>query len=530
MTDPDLLGTSLIGSIRSSGGGKEFAATNPVTRAALPPAYVSATPDDVAQAATLAAVAFRTYGSLTGKVKGAFLHAIAANLESAGEQIVQRAHLETALAIPRLQGELARTCNQLRMFAGLVEEGSWVDARIDTGNPGRTPLPRPDVRSLLRPVGPVAVFGASNFPLAFSVAGGDTAAALAAGCPVVVKAHPAHPGTSELTAIVLQQTVRECGLPEGTCSVLFDNDFEAGLALVKHSMISAVGFTGSRRAGHALVDAASKRAVPIPVFAEMSSINPLVILPGAIRDRSTTIAESLHASVILGVGQFCTNPGLIFVLAGKETEKFISGLGRLFAGTPKGTMLSKRIATLYCERVSQLEGAPGVTTVAGGAAGAQGYEAPASLFRTGGSTFISNGMLSEEVFGPATLVVVCEDKEELVSVARILEGQLTASVHGTEADLLENRTLLDVLETKAGRIVFNGYPTGVEVGHAMVHGGPYPATSDGRSTSVGSRAIMRFVRQVCFQNSPEALLPDELKTSNPLGIQRMVDGILTREH
>lgn len=528
MPDLKLEGVSLIGGGRGPRKGKEFFAINPLTREQLAPSYVAATAEDVGLAASFAAEAFRVYGFLSGKEKGTFLRALAANLEACGEQIVRRANLETALAIPRLQGELARTGNQLRMFAGLVEEGSWVDARIDTGNPDRTPLPKPDVRSMLRPVGPVAVFGAANFPLAFSVAGGDTAAALAAGCPVVVKAHPAHPGTSELTAIVLQNTVRECGLPGGTCSVLFDNDFEAGLALVKHPAIAAVGFTGSRRAGHALVDAAARRPVPIPVYAEMSSINPLVVLPGALRERGEIIAAALHASVILGVGQFCTNPGLVLLPGGAETESFIGRLGTLFAGTPKGTMLSRRIASLYCQRVSQLEGARGVTRVAGGAGEALEYEAPASLFRTTGSVFLSEAMLSEEVFGPATLIVVCSGPAELESVARSLEGQLTASVHGTDGDLLDHRGLLEILETRAGRIVFNGYPTGVEVGHAMVHGGPYPATSDGRSTSVGSRAIFRFTRQVCYQNSPDALLPDELKASNPLRIQRMIDGVCSR--
>jgi 2,5-dioxopentanoate dehydrogenase len=426
---------------------------------------------------------------------------------------------------PRLRSETARTCNQLRLFADLVEEGSWVDARIDHGDGDRKPLPKPDVRSMLRPLGPVVVFGASNFPLAFSVAGGDTASALAAGNPVIVKAHHAHPGTSELVGLALADAVRSCGLPEGTFSLLYGSGNEVGTALVKHPLIKAGGFTGSRAGGRALFDVASSRPEPIPFYAEMSSVNPVVILPGALRDRADQIAAGLHGSVTLGAGQFCTNPGLVFLADNEDSNAFVKQLGALIASTAEQTMLTSAISSSYRKGVSARSTHAAVETI-GVSEQRAACGANAALFKTTAADFLAHPELADELFGPSTLVVIYTD--QLVELINSLEGQLTITVHGSEEDLNNNQDLIHLLETKAGRLVFNSYPTGVEVSHAMVHGGPYPATSDGRSTSVGTRAIFRFTRQLCFQDFPNSALPAELQEDNPRNIWRMVDGKITR--
>ncbi len=460
---------------------------------------MKSTLNDVDHAAHAASEAFATYGWLSGRQKGELLRAIASRLETNGDSIVERANGETSLGLTRLQGELTRTCNQWRLFAALVEEGSWVDARIDHGKVA--------VRSMLRPLGPVAVFGASNFPLAFSVPGGDTAAALAAGCPVIAKAHPAHPRTSELVGLILADV-----MPRGTFALVFDDGYEIGSALVKHPLMKAVGFTGSRRGGRALMDVAAARREPIPVYAEMGSINPVFILPRALRERGPEIAAGIHASVTVGVGQFCTNPGLVVTTG---AEAFLEDLATRMAATPCAPMLTPSITDAYNAGVARFASlADRRAFVEGGAA----------LFATSASTFLNHQELMDEVFGPSTLVVQYESRDRLLEVARALEGQLTVAVHAAQGELQEYRDLLAILEMKAGRIVFNGYPTGVAVVPAMVHGGPYPATSDGRSTSVGTRAIERFTRPVAWQNAPDEVLPDELKEPNPLGIRRMVNG------
>jgi len=376
---------------------------------------------------------------------------------------------------------------------------------------------------MLRPIGPVVVFGASNFPLAFSVAGGDTASAFAAGNPVIVKAHHAHPGTSELVGVAVSDAVRECELHEGVFSLIYGGGSNVGTALVKHPLIKAGGFTGSRSGGRALFDAASSRPEPIPFYAEMSSVNPVVVLPEALRTRSEQVAIGLHASVTLGAGQFCTNPGLVFLPDSDDAKLFVAKLRELMTATPEQTMLTPGIRSSYQQGVSSRTGQVGVATVAANSATAT-CAAATALFQIDAPGYLANPMLSDEIFGPTTLIVTYRDKDELFKLAASLEGQLTATVQGTEEELTANGELLDVLQIKAGRVLFNGFPTGVEVGHAMVHGGPYPATSDGRSTSVGTRAIFRFTRQVCFQSFPDAALPDELKEENPLGIWRLVDG------
>ena len=522
----EILGTSLIGSQRGASNAEGFHGINPSTGEELAPAYYSASEAEVDQAAELANKAFEIYRQTSGKTRAAFLRKIAANIEGLGDDLVTRATEETALPAARIQGERARTCFQLRLFAGMVKEGSWIDARIDTADPNRTPLRKPDVRSMLRPLGPVVVFCASNFPLAFSVAGGDTASALAAGNPVIVKAHHAHPGTAELIGLAVSEAVRACNLPEGVFSLLYGPGSKVGVQLVEHPLIKAGGFTGSRSGGIALMNAAASRPEPIPFYAEMSSVNPIFILPNALRERAEQIAIGLHASITLGTGQFCTNPGLVFV-PDNGSEGLITKLSELIAATPASAMLTAGICSAYSEGVGALEHNPRVQLITRQEANGMTLAGPA-LFQTNVISFLEDRNLSAEVFGPSTLLVRYSNPEQLLEVARSLEGQLTTTIHANEAELNEYTDLIAVLETKAGRLLFNGFPTGVEVGHAMVHGGPFPATSDGRSTSVGTRAALRFVRQVCYQDWPDAALPDELKEDNSLNIWRLVDGEMTK--
>lgn len=524
----NLQGLSILGYSRVKPSGTATPAINPASGTTLVPGYFWSTRADVDRAASLAAQAFAVYHRWPAKRRAAFLRRIADLFEANSAAIIERANLETALPPGRLQGETARTCGQLRLFASLIEEGWWLDARLDHGDPSRKPLPKPDVRSMLMPLGPVAVFSSSNFPFAFSVAGGDTASALAAGCPVIVKPHQGHLGTSELVGLVVTQAAQECDAPEGIFSLLYGPGRETGMALVKHPLIKAVGFTGSRAGGRALMDAAAARPEPIPVYAEMGSINPVFFLPGALKQSAESLAAGMHASVTLGVGQFCTNPGLAFVETGAVAASFLEKLQALMSATPAGTMLTPSISEEYRTGIERFTRVPSVDHSKGLPADKEGHKAAgeAVLFVTKASTFLETSELMDEVFGPSTLVVQCNSREQMLAAAEQLEGQLTATIHGTPEDFSANQDLLAILQTKVGRLVCNGFPTGVEVCHAMNHGGPYPATADGRSTSVGTRAIQRFVRPVCFQNFPDAALPDELKESNPLGIWRLVDGKL----
>jgi NADP-dependent aldehyde dehydrogenase len=517
MTDT-LTGLSLIAGETAAPGGSTFHGYHPADGRALEPAFHSATLADVSRAVGAATAAAPTFAALSGPKRGELLRAIAAGLDAAAPALIERAHLETALPLPRLTGEVARTSGQLRLFAVVVEEGSWTMARIDTADPARTP-PKPDIRSMLRPLGPVAIFGASNFPLAFSVAGGDTASALAAGNPVVVKAHPAHPGTGELVGRIVTNAIAAAGLPAGVFSLLFDSGHAVGAALVEHSGIRAVGFTGSFRGGRALMDLAAKRPHPIPVYAEMGSANPVFILPGALAERGEALATGLHGSFTLGAGQFCTKPGLVFVDAAAGTG-FTESLRQVTGSGPAFSLLTEGIANAY--RGAHAHRQPLQT--AAGQSRAEGFAAQALLQETTAAAFLADASLAEEVFGPSTLLIHSSGKEELLRAAHTLEGHLTATVFGTEQDLRDNAELLRVLETKVGRLIVNAFPTGVEVCHAMVHGGPYPATSDGRSTSVGSQAIFRFARPVAYQGLPQFALPPELQDANPLAIPRLVNG------
>ncbi len=521
-------GVSLIAGRAAEKAGPQFSALNPATGEALGPAFFSASEQEVAHTLEAAQMAFLTWRKSSGAERARLLRAIANRLDSAAGELTARAQLETALPEARLKGETQRTSNQLRMFARVAEEGSWVEARIDLAVPDRKPLPRPDLRSMLQPLGPVAVFGASNFPLAFSVAGGDTASALAAGCPVVVKAHPAHPGTSELAGQIVSESIKSCGAPDGLFSLLFDSGFEVGKALVEHPLIQAVAFTGSRRGGRALMDLAARRPNPIPCFAEMGSSNPIFVLPGALATRTTEIASGLHDSFTLGAGQFCTKPGMVFVPHLQQTEGLLAELRRLTRQSTGFTLLTPAIAANYRRAIQErahlcgegTDPAAQTTSLCGAAA---------TLLETDLNNFLQQPDLGEEVFGPATLLIRCNSREAMLRAAESLDGHLTATLLGTEEDLAASSDLIAVLERKAGRVLFNGYPTGVEVCDAMVHGGPYPASSDSRFTSVGTRAILRFARPVCYQGFPQASLPEELRDENPRGILRMVDGVTTRD-
>ncbi len=514
-----LLGTSLIGINRSTGTEPFLNAVQAGGGATLEPLFVSATSEEVEKTMALAASAFPVYSNLSGKKRAEFLRAIATEIEGAVEDIVERGQLETALPEARLRGETGRTTGQLRLFANLIEEGSWVDARIERADPDRKPLPKLDIRSMLRPLGPVAVFCAGNFPLAYSVAGGDTASALAAGCPVIAIAHEGHPGVAEIVGAAVIRAAQQTGMPDGVFSLLFGGGRTVGQAVVKHPVTQAVGFTGSRAGGTALLDLANKRPQPIPVYAEMSSINPLVILPGALARGEEALAEAFYGSLTLGVGQFCTNPGLVFLPEGKG-DAFLAKLKSLVETGAPGTMLNSGICANYAKSTAATAAISGVETLArsNNEAG-PGQGAPA-VFVVSIADFLKNPALQHEMFGPATLIVR-GTVSEIESAILALEGQLTASLHATDEELASHTSLVQALQQRAGRLIFNGYPTGVEVCNSIVHGGPFPATSDGRSTSVGPTAILRFVRPVAWQSFPDAALPAELQEANPLGIRRV---------
>lgn len=525
-----LTGKSILGFGDGSHTAVSFRARNPKTGASVDPPFFSASAEEVNRAVGLADEAFAGYSRISGKQRGKLLRQIAINIEAVAAEVIERAEIETALPKGRLQSETARTCSQLRLFAQASEEGSWLMARIDRADPERKPLPKPDIRSMLRPLGPVVVFGASNFPLAFSVAGGDTASALAAGNTVVVKAHSAHPGTSELVGEAVRQAVRQCGLPEGVFSLLFDAGNEVGTVLVKHPRVKAVGFTGSRQGGIALMRLASSRPEPIPFYGEMSSTNPVFILPGALRQNGEKIAAGLHVSFTLGAGQFCTKPGMVFLPEGVDAARLQERLQHPVKETAGFHLLTEGIRSSYESGIKARRNKSNLKLVAEASRSQNGEPAvTAVLFETDAQSFLKDPELSAEIFGPSTLLVRHSRRDEVLEIAQHLEGHLTATIHATEEDLRDFSDLIAILENKVGRLILNGFPTGVEVSHAMVHGGPFPATSDGRSTSVGTQAIYRFSRPVCFQGFPDSALPDELKNANPLGIWRMIDGEMTRD-
>lgn len=529
-------GKNFVAEKLSAGSGHGFRVTSPITNAPLDGEFFTADETDVDAAMNAAETAFASFRETTPEQRAKFLETIAEEILALGEGLIERAHLETALPRERITGERARTIGQLKLFAQAARESSWVEARIDTALPDRQPLPKPDVRRMMIPLGPVIVFGASNFPLAYSVAGGDTASALATGNPVVVKAHEAHPGTSELVATAIRKAVEKCALPAGVFSLLHGDGRVVGVALARHPISRAIGFTGSRTGGRALFDAAAARPEPIPVFAEMSSLNPLFVLPGALRERGAQLAEGVRQSVTLGVGQFCTKPGLIFGVGGSDFSDFRDAIGLAFASAPAGTMLHAGICEAFYKNLAKASSVPGVDLVSA-CCRREGQQPPdpavtqAGPILLGASArdFLSHPELAEEVFGPFALLITAQSMDELMEAARSLEGQLTATIHGTPGDLAQAAPLVKLLERKAGRLIINGYPTGLEVCPAMQHGGPWPATTDARFTSVGTAALQRFVRPVCYQNFPPDLLPEELRDENPRRIWRLVNGGLTQD-
>ncbi|TBU81652.1 aldehyde dehydrogenase (NADP(+)) [Pseudomonas daroniae] len=523
---PATIGHNIIGGAFSAAGSVVHQSHDASTGEALPYDFVQATPEEVDAAAKAAAAAYPAYRSLPAAKRADFLDAIADQLDALGDEFVATVCRETALPSARIQGERGRTSGQMRLFAKVLRRGDFFGARIDRALPDRQPLPRPDLRQYRIGLGPVAVFGASNFPLAFSTAGGDTAAALAAGCPVVFKAHSGHMATAAFVAEALLRAADKTGMPKGVFNMIYGSG--VGEALVKHPAIQAVGFTGSLKGGRALCDMAAARPQPIPVFAEMSSINPVILLPEAIKARGEKIAGELAGSVVMGCGQFCTNPGLVIGIRSPEFSAFLEAFTAKMAEQPPQTMLNTGTLKSYVKGLEALDAHAGITHLTG--ARQEGNQARPQLFKADVSLLLNGDeLLQEEVFGPTTIVVEVADQAELLAAIDGLHGQLTATLISEPGDLAGAGELFALLEQKVGRVLFNGYPTGVEVCDAMVHGGPYPATSDARGTSVGTLAIDRFLRPVCYQNCPDALLPDALKNANPLGIARLVDGASSRD-
>ncbi len=526
--NPQLRGRHWIDGDWTSSGRETFQAVNPATGQVLEPCFAEAIFAEVDQAAQAVRHAQLAVRELDPRWPAHLLDVIALQIEELGDGLLEHAEAETALSRARLIGERARTCSQLRMFADIVREGSWVEAVIDTADPARQPLPKPDLRRMLVPRGPVAVFGASNFPFAFGACGGDTASALASGNPVLVKGHPSHPGTSELFAAAIGKALDKCNLPTGLFALLQGRQHELSASLVQHPLVQAVGFTGSHTAGRALFDLATQRETPIPVFAEMGSVNPIIILPAAIRERAEQIAKDLAASIVLGGGQFCTKPGIVLVVA-DEGSPIIDLITQEIQSAPPATMLNRAIRDSFAERIATIASTRDVETLVVGQSSAYAGQSSA-LFIASAEVFLREPRLHSEAFGPGSLIVRCKTTDVAIECIESLDGNLTGTVHiGAGDDPALAKSIIRALEGNVGRVVVNGYPTGVEVGRAIMHGGPYPATTDSSTTSVGAAGIRRFVRPVAYQNTPQALLPLALRDDNPLGISRMINGKWTAE-
>jgi NADP-dependent aldehyde dehydrogenase len=523
-----LMGQQLISGRWVSTRGTMFRAVNPAAGEPLEPPFAEATRAEVDAVLMAAEKAFAVTRELSATRRAQLIDLIASQIASLGDELIQRAHAETALPIMRLEAERERTIRQFGLYAGMLREGSWLDAVIDTAEPQRQPVPKPDLRRMNRPIGPVVVFGAGNFPFAYGACGGDTASALAAGNPVVVKAHERHPGVNELFAHAVLAALKECDLPPEVFGLVQGPGATVGQALVRHPAAQAIGFTGSKRAGRALYDVAATRSQPIPVFAEMGSLNPVVILPGAITERGETIAAGLAQSITNGAGQFCTKPGWVFVIENAATDRFFTQLVNAMSAVPPTTMLTADMRNNFCHITGGFRKISGVKTLLDNVP--TGFAAMAPLlFEVDSDTWRAHGELHEEAFGPGAMIVRCRDLSDLRETMSRAEGNLTAALHAGAADsAAEVRALAQTLEQRAGRVIFNGYPTGVEVGQAMVHGGPYPATTAPATSSVGALAIRRFVRPVAYQNVPDNLLPPELQNANPLGLWRTVNGEWTR--
>lgn len=519
-----ITGKNYIGNLLSAKGFKTFRTFNPILNIENEQVYTEASDEEINEAVALATEAFAVFRTISGPKKAAFLHAIADEILNVGDALIQVYCSETGLPEGRAKGERGRTVGQLRAFADLVAEGSWVEATIDTAIPDRSPMPKPDLRKMLVPLGPVVVFGASNFPLAYSTAGGDTAAAFAAGCPVIVKSHPMHAGTGELVAQAIITAAEKTGMPNGVFSNLNSSGIEVGQKLVSHPGVKAVGFTGSIRGGRALYNLAASREEPIPVFAEMGSINPVVLLPKALEERAEALAHTYAGSITLGTGQFCTNPGLILGIKSEALDTFITHLGKAILDVSPSVMLHPHIFDAYQRNKENAVAQDEINVVAKYTGTIQPNYAPQAVMTVEGRAFLDNATLHHEVFGPFSLVVQCEDEIQLEEIISKLEGQLTGTVISGENEVVAFTNIIEALQNRVGRIIFNGVPTGVEVCPSMVHGGPYPASTDSRFTAVGIHSIKRWVRPFSFQDWPNELLPDALKNENPLGIVRTVNG------
>jgi len=522
----NLHGKQILGYKLSKQGTSHFQAYNPANGTSIDPLFYEASKDEVAKAFDLAEAAVLPYGEISRTDRAKFLETIADEILALDDDLIHRATQETGLPAGRITGERGRTMNQLKLFADVVRKGDFLEISIDTAKPNRTPFPKPDIRMINMPIGPVAIFGASNFPLAFSVAGGDTASALAAGCPVVVKAHPAHPSTSVLVGSAIRTAAEKTGLPEGVFSMLQGIGLHVGQEMVKNRFAKAVAFTGSLKGGKALFDLAAAREEPIPCFAEMGSTNPVFLLPERLSDDAASIASQYVDSVNLGVGQFCTNPGIVIGIKSKALDEFVEKAKEKLNQSTGGTMLHKGIKSNYDGKLKEISDQKGISVIASGA-GQGACVGRAHLLKTDGGTFSANEILQEEIFGPASIIVECKDSAEMLRTANSFKGNLTATLQATSADLQNTKPLIRILERKVGRLIVNGFPTGLEVCYSMMHGGPFPATTDSRFTSVGTGAIKRFLRPVSFQNFPQDALVEELKNENNMGVWRIWDGELS---
>jgi len=524
-----ITGTNYIGSSRSNNGTKTYKTFNPLLNIENEHIYYEATQQEIDDAVSLAAAAFKIFRNSTGKQRSEFLNRIADEILALDDLLVQIYCSETGLPEGRAKGERGRTIGQLRSFADLVQEGSWVDASIDTAIPDRKPIPKPDIRKMMVPLGPIVVFGASNFPLAYSTAGGDTAAALAAGCPVIVKSHPMHAGTGELVSSAIIKAAEATGMPNGVFSNLNSSGIEVGKQLVEHPGVKGVGFTGSIRGGRALYDMAAQREEPIPVFAEMGSINPVVIFPKALENRGDELAKTYAGSITMGTGQFCTNPGLLLGFKGGRLNTFISSLANEIINIEPSCMLHPNIIGAFENNKKNAFSQEGIEKIVDLETKVLPNFARQAITTVDGDTFLKNPTLHQEVFGPFSMVVQCDNEEQLELIISKLEGQLTGTIIADNNETDRYSKVIDALQNRVGRIIFNGVPTGVDVCPSMVHGGPYPASTDSRFTAVGIHSIKRWVRPFSFQDWPDYLLPDELKNDNPLGISRLVNNKETKE-
>ena len=520
-------GKNIIGNKLSKQGDVTYKTFNPKTNKETNFTFYEATSVEINDAVELASEAYKVYKDVSGTKKAEFLEAIALEIEALGDELIETYCKESGLPDGRARGERGRTMGQLRAFAALLKEGSWVEAVIEKGQPDREPMPKADIRKMLFPLGPVVVFGASNFPLAFSTAGGDTASALAAGCPVIVKSHPMHSGTGELVSSAIIKAAEKTGMPNGVFSNLNSRGIEVGQQLVKHPKVKAVGFTGSLYGGMALYKLANERDEPIPVFAEMGSINPVVIFPSALEAAGDVWATKYASSITMGAGQFCTNPGLVLGINGEQMDAFAKTLSQEILKLEPTYMLHPNIYGTYNEGKNDLSGQDGVTVIADYTKETSANVARPAILKVSGAKFLANPKLHKEVFGPFSVIVSCKDSAELEEILNNLEGQLTGTVLGNEKDLATYARVVDALKSRVGRILFNGVPTGVEVCSSMVHGGPFPASTDSRFTSVGTSAIKRWVRPVSFQDWPNTFLPKALQNENPLGIVRLEEGRYT---